>query len=314
MTTNSRARISAARPTRTTPDRSTGRITRERKPRESAVSEIVSLGNAEGVLTDMLKGMKPIVDPFRGGELLHVSDVIHKCMRQLALIKRLDTRPPGRRLRDSEVITFRQGEVMHDFVRQRFAENHPDESFGRWSCVCKKTITQPMVYSHLASKAKACEHCGTVPYKYEEVPVPDREYGLVGNPDFLLFLHRLKAYHVTEIKSIAGDAFAELARPIPDHVIQVVFYWHLLKRAGRKLTDKVSILYVNKAWGFKSPYKEFLVDAVKEERRLQPYIEDLLRYKGAVADPSADLPPKLCGKIDAPDAKECAVRVACFGE
>jgi len=265
----------------------------------------------EEIVSGMLRGMRPIVDAFRGGDHLHVSDVIHKCLRQLALVKRLDARPPGRRLRDSEVITFRQGDAIHDFVRQRFVENHPESAFGRWSCPCKKTITAPMLHSQITGR-HTCPHCGIVPYRYEEVPIPDEEYGIVGNPDFLMYLAKYAAYHVTEIKSINGDDFKELVRPIPDHIIQVLFYWKLMHKAGRPLTDKVSILYVNKAWSFKNPYREFLVDVPGNIHRLDKYIEDALIYKQSIADESAPLPYRPCPKIDAPSAKDCAVRVSCF--
>jgi hypothetical protein len=232
-------------------------------------------------------------------------------MRKIALSKRLDIRPAGKRLRDSEVITFRQGDAIHEYVRQRFVDNHSDKVYGKWMCACKKTVTVPMIHSQLADKHD-CPNCGVRPYRYVEIGIPDDEYGLVGSPDLLLYLSQYRAFHVTEIKSISGKGFAELVRAMPDHIIQVVFYWHLMKRAGHTLTDKVSIFYVNKEWSFKNPFQEFLIDAAGAEKRLLPYIEDLQDLNAYVGGDNDRLPVKTCPKIDAPAAKDCPVRVTCF--
>lgn len=312
MTKNSRAGIVSRRALASPVEAVAGRIRRERKPQETPASRIVTLGQVDGVMNTMLRGMRPVVDAFRGGDNLHVSDVLKKCLRQIALVKSMDARPAGRKLRDSEVITFRQGDAIHDFVKQRFVDNHSSSVFGKWACVCGKKVTSPMLHSQVHDK-HTCEVCGVVPYRYVEVPIIDKEYGLVGNPDLLLYLSQYSAYHVTEIKSMNKDQFEELLRPVPDHILQVTFYWHLMKRAGRRLTDRPSILYVNKAWSFKNPYKEFLVDAVAAEKRLRPYIEDLMQLNAYVGgEDGAELPPRTCPKVDSPAAKDCPVRVRCF--
>lgn len=312
MTTNSRARILRSRPTGVEARRTARPGKAADKPGKSDGPPVSSLGEAESIVVDMMQGMRPVLDMFRDGPHLHVSDVIHKCLRQIALVKRLDIRAAGKRLRDSEVLTFRQGDAIHDFVRQRFIDNHPAVVFGRWACPCKKTTTAPMLRSQLSGKHE-CPSCGQMPFSYVEVGLPDEEYGLIGSPDLLLYLAPHRAYHVTEIKSISGKGFAELARAIPEHIIQVVFYWHLMRRAGRPVTDKVSILYVNKEYSFKNPYREFLLDAAENEKRIMPLIEDLMTLNRYVAgEEGAELPYRACGTLDAPGAKDCPVRVSCF--
>lgn len=288
------------------------RARRERKPDDSCDSRIIRLGAEDAIMAELMTKTRPIIDGFRDGTHLHVSDVIGKCLRQIALAKSLDMRPAVRRLRDSEALTFRQGSVIHDFVRDRLAENHPEVVFGKWRCVCGHTTVNPQAYSRLSTAAE-CARCGQRPSRYVELDIQDDEYGLVGSPDVLMYMERYKAIHVGEIKSMAGKSFAELARPLPDHVIQVVFYWHLMRRAGYTLTDKVSIFYVNKEYSYKNPYREFLLDAAAEESRLDPYIEELQRYNAYMRGDIDELPLRLCPRIDAPDAKNCPVRVSCFG-
>lgn len=245
----------------------------------------------------------------RDGDNLHVSDLIGKCIRKLALSKRFGTKLPPERIYDGLGITFAQGDAIHDFVKARIAHGHPELMYGTWGCKCGRTTTPKP--TTLAGSTGTCSHCEGPVNQYHEIKVVDPEYGITGSPDFLMLLDRLDVFHITEIKSINGEAFKELVRPMPDHVIQVTFYWHLMRRAGYSLTDRVSILYSNKAYSFKSPYKEFTVDVQASVSRLEPYIEDAKAYKAALG--GGPLPLRsTCSTETSPEAKKCPMAAMCF--
>lgn len=313
MTNNesARARIARRRVRVDLDEAVSSRVRRSRNAPESEDSLITPLGGRDTVAHSMLRGMRRVMNTFRDGEHLHVSDVIGKCLRQIALSRDVGLRPSVRDLRDSEAITFRMGSALHDMVRDRFAENAKSTIYGRWRCPCAHTTTDARTLETVGKK-HTCTKCGHVPFIYVEVEIEDDEYGLTGSPDLLLLLPEVSALHVVEIKSISGKGFTELSRAMPDHVIQCLFYWHLMKRARKKITDKISILYVNKEYSFKDPYREFVIDAAAAEHRLADYIEDLKAFRSYVGGNGGPLPYRGCPTIGSPAAKDCSVRVSCF--
>ena len=263
------------------------------------------------VLSDILANARYLSREPRDHDYLHVSDLIGKCLRKIALAERYDIPLKAQSLSLTDSITFSQGDAIHDVIRVRAAQGNPRMVWGKWKCKCGTTrIDEPCLFSSIPPDL--CPSCGEAPHEYVEVSMFNEEYKIVGNPDLVLYLPDAQALYVTELKSIAHDAWKELARPIPDHTIQVLFYWFLMRELGYRLADTVSILYVSKGWMFSGePYKEFTFNAAAAVSRLQPYLEDALAVK--VSRAGGDLPPKICAREDAPDAKKCAVCKTCFG-
>jgi hypothetical protein len=99
-------------------------------------------------------------------------------------------------------------------------------------------------------------------------------------------------------------------RPIPDHVVQVSFYWNIMRACNMPLVDKASILYANKEYSFKMPFKEYTV--VPSEENLTIYYDDLTALKASKA--GGPLPMRVvCSSDASPEAKKCPVCVSCFG-
>jgi len=156
-----------------------------------------------------------------------------------------------------------------------------------------------------------CNACKTPRTFYDEVPMRNEEYKIVGTPDLLLYLAAYDAFHINEIKSIAADRWKELVRPLPEHVLQATFYWFLMNALGYKLLDSVSILYVTKGWMFSGvPYKEYTVNAQDMVRRLSSYLEDAKALKAARE--GGGLPMRTCPTDDTPIARKCDARTVCF--
>lgn len=259
---------------------------------------------------DMLKAARMPLQHFRDGKYIHVSDIIHKCARRIALVKRLGLKHTPKSLPDGHAITFAQGDAIGDFVRKRFIEAHPDKVWGNWSCRCGASITPLMTFVRIPDIK--CAKCGYKPNRYVEVRLTDDDLEVVGSIDLILFLEEIPAYHVVEIKSINKDQWDTLERPIPDHRIQGLFYWRLMRQKGYSLTDSVSVLYVKKEFTWMLPYKEFLVHSESSLDKLEPFDRDLKLIKSA-KDHKAELPARImCGTPSAPEAKNCSVCVTCF--
>lgn len=294
--------------TRVVRRRRTGRAVEE----AGKEGKIVTLRNPEDVVLGLMRECVRVASPFRAGPL-HVSDLLGKCVRKIALSEKYNKPMPSQSVSDSMGLTFAQGVAIHDYVKDRISEAHPEGIYGRWACLCGNTVTEPMVKADVPDRV--CPDCGTSPHRYREVDIHDSEYGMVGSPDVIFYLSRESVYYPIEIKSIAYEEWKEIVRPKPDHVLQVLFYWYFMLRAGYSVPSQVSILYVSKGYLFKSPYKEFTVSGLtveEVESRLETYLNDAVALK-QFRD-GGELPPRLnCANKASKDAKECHVCVVCFG-
>ena len=247
----------------------------------------------------------------RPGKHIHVSDLLSKCIRKIALVERyeLPARLASLSLNDS--LTFAQGEAIHDVLKARAARGGARNLWGNWSCRCGSLTTKkPCLLAEV--DASICGVCETPADRYQEIPMMDEELMIVGTPDVIMYLPEFDAFHITELKSIAHDRWTELIQPIPDHILQTMLYWFLMNRKGYKLTSRPSVVYATKGWLFnKSPIKEFSFDAATAIKRLDPYLEDARALKQARA--GGRLPARtVCASIQAPEAKKCEACQVCF--
>ncbi len=280
-----------------------------------AAARIESIARTNMVLSDVINAASWEMQHTRPGHYLHVSDLLGKCVRKRSLNNRLGLVSPARRLSLSDLLTFAQGDAIHDLLKDRARRGRPDYVWGNWSCKCKTLYHEtPCTFSEI-DQEEVCPNCHTKVDQYHEVSMRDEDLWIVGNPDLLLYIPSLDAIHITELKSIAPDQFKELTRPKPDHVLQVVFYWYLMNKLGYNLTDKVSIFYATKGWMFggQKPYKEFVLHPQLELHRLEDMLEDARAHKAAHLDKDAPLPARtLCASRGAKAAKDCNVCEACF--
>lgn len=287
------------------------RVRRKRDAAPEPVEEgkVIAIPDEE-ITVPLLKKSPLVPDKFRGGKYLHVSDILHKCLRKIALTEREQMPMPTGALMDGQAITFAQGTALHDHVKGRLVKGHPDKVYGTWSCVCKNVHVGPCLRIDVPDTP--CPNCNTPATEYNELELKDDELLVTGSPDVTLVL-RKGVFTAMEIKSINGKDFATLERPIPDHIMQVTFYWLLFKRLGYNVTNKISILYVNKEYSFKSPYQEFVLDATETVKRLDPYLETTREF--VAFRNGGDLPCRThCANINSQDAKKCHVAVICFSD
>lgn len=268
------------------------------------------------LLTDILGRASYDPRPARGGDYLHVSDLLGKCVRRFAILEQNDIAKPPQRLSLMDLLTFGVGEKIHDVAKERATVGAPTMVWGNWACRCKtmKTLT-PCTFSTLSADAR-CGACGGGYSEYVEVPMRDDELMVVGTPDLISYLQDFDAYFVSELKSIAHDKWLELVRPVPDHVLQVLFYWYLMKKLGYRMASMVSIMYITKGyiWGgnVTTITKEFMIEPAPMIARLEPYLAEARALKAAREN--GGLPPRThCSSAIAPDAKKCDVCSICFG-
>lgn len=286
------------------------RVLRSRRKVEPVDSEgDVVLVEEEDVTLSLLKSSPVSLNKFRGGEYLHVSDLLGKCMRKIALSEQHDVAMPSQFIHESMALTFAQGVALHDHVKGRVFNGHGDFMFGSWSCRCGNLHTGTALYKNV--KDKKCKICGGAPTTYHELELRDPDLKIIGSPDITIYLEKYGVYYPIEIKSINHEDWKEIARPKPDHVLQVLFYWYLLKKLGYPVPTQISILYVTKGFLFKTPYKEFAVFPEKVISRLDEYIEEARMLR--IARDGGALPNRtFCTSRDCKEAKDCHVANLCF--
>lgn len=267
-------------------------------------------GTEEAPMLLLLKGSPVTRQSHRKGSNLHVSDLIGKCVRRIALIEHLAIPHPAERLPDGQGITYAIGDALHEYVTSRFTSGSPGRVYASWGCACD--ATRKIGTFSEAQRQGTCPECNTALSKHHEIPFIHPDYPLTGSPDVVLRMPEYGgAFFITELKSMAAAQWKELVRPLPEHAVQVSFYWNILHALGLPLVDKVSIVYVNKEYSFKLPYKEFLVDP-RKPGRLDPYMEELSAFTAFRA--GGPLPPRtMCASLDTTTAKSCPVCVSCFG-
>lgn len=309
-TQQDRGTVSTALSRRAAP--ASARTPRTRPEPPAPRGAVVKLPGSDEAIKRLMRAAKHVVRPPRGGDYLHVSDLLHNCMRRRALAERFEIPAAPQSLTFTDEYTFAQGDAIADVIMRRVAQAAPEQLWGKWKCRCGTyAIDEPCVLAEVDPDV-ICEHCGTPVNTYVEVSMRDDEYMIVGNPDLILLHPKQKAFHVGELKSIAAKQFDELVRPKPDHVLQAVFYWLLMHRKGFRMSDRVSIFYTTKGYVFRGdPYVEFSIDPLAELPRLRDYIEDAVAVKNARA--GGDLPPRTtCATPDAPAAKKCDLCTRCF--
>lgn len=271
--------------------------------------------DASYALEEALKKARSTPRAHRGGDYLHVSDLIHGCLRKKSLCDKYNVKPRPQILTLGDQFTFAQGDAIHDTAKSIFARATPDTIWGKWKCVCGYLYHDEPCTLAETDTDELCPRCGTPCNLYQEVSMFDEEWKIVGNPDLLNYHRRADAFHVSELKSIAHEQWKELKRPLPDHVLQVIFYWKIMQRLGYSLFDSVSILYITKGWvfGYKAPYIEFVLHAPPEVSRLDDMIEDAIAYRDAKENDTLPLRTR-CSTKDSPHAKNCEVCQLCFKE
>lgn len=272
---------------------------------------IFEMGQVETPMLELLNKSRIVGRSARQTEYLHVSDLLGKCVRKFALFETLRISPKPQAISITDALTYAQGDAIHDVLKARMVSAAPDRVWGRWRCVCGHTVVEEPCTFTQVDQSVVCERCEFPTNMYVEVSMRDEEYKIVGNPDILISLHEHDALYVTELKSISHDMWRELVRPLPDHVLQVVFYWLLMRRKGFRLADKVSVVYATKGWLFNgNPCKEFVIDPLRELARLDRY----LRYASQMIAfrSGGDLPEKVCTSPRDTMAKNCEVCTTCF--
>jgi len=254
---------------------------------------------------------RPSNDSFRHGDYTHVSDLIHKCMRMVAISEAAAVPVPASPIWESQRLTFALGRAVQDFVTDNVIDF--PMLFGRWRCTCHAPSTiGPCTRAKANKHNKSCTGCGRVGHftKYEEILLRHEGLKVSGSTD-LAILHN-KRIHLAEVKSISSTGFADLnGSPQADHVVQALFYWWLAREAGHKITDRVSILYVCKEWRTGSPYLEFKVDTSNADTILAPYLAEaaaIRKYHETKEIPAR----RHCKSEDSSRAKTCPFVSTCF--
>lgn len=156
-------------------------------------------------------------------------------------------------------VTFDIGNAIH-FYLQNSPRYFRDTALGWWECAA-------CGYRYFGRRRKKrCPECrahARAFFYQEHFMKLDAPYPLSGHPDLLLEVHPGDV-RVTEIKTINGEDFDGLQRPLSDHVMQVHGYLlglpHDHRLPMRVHAKRALILYVSKGMKARSlPMKAFHV-------------------------------------------------------
>lgn len=270
--------------------------------------------HAEGVIVPMERsdlllgrlGNKPLSRGFREGDYLHVSDLLYKCMRMIALSYSTETKLIGEPLWDNMQLTFAIGRAVESFVVGKAIAASPGIVYGDWHCVCEKTRFVGVKLD--AVEQDNCNHCKQPLDNYGEVVLKNDEIMVSGSADLTFLLDG--AFYFNEIKSIKKEDWEALVRPVPVHILQIVFYWWLARELKMPLHQQVSVLYASKAHTYRSPLKEFTLNPEEHLHRLDDFIDDA---KALLASRrGGPLPCRDCPTAKSPQAKKCEMSTTCF--
>jgi len=226
----------------------------------------------------------------------------------IGLSKQLQQPIRGESIMDSRGITFATGHAIQAYVTERIKTNFGDMLWGDWTCECGESLYRHTLYSEIPTTG--CESCGGK-YEYLETIWRSESLKLTGAVDLMLKLPSGHLYPI-EVKSMAGSRWDDITRPVPDHLIQALFYWHLIRENGFPVIDQLSILYVKKEFVFGNPYKEMLVKPSDYENRLTDFMDEARALK-AFREDDGSLPVRtVCSHPQSPGARECPFALQCF--
>lgn len=288
-----------------------GKVRRRRpKPTQASTGrQIIAMTDDDPVLVPLLQGRYP-QEPFRHGEYVHVSDLLYRCIRKIALSELLNEDIHAETIWPGRALTFRFGHATEDHVREELKKNAPKMLWGDWQCPCEHTLVKGRTW-HQVRDAK-CPKCGHPPISYKERVIRDDEFMITSAVDILLLMDGY--FYLNECKSMARKMWEELKRPMPEHLIQVLMYWHLYRRAGYKLWDRVSLIYVNKEFMFSGlPYKEFHFQPSVLSDRLDELFQEAAELTAFRREGMVTLPRRrMCTDQQSTEAKRCQFRHVCF--
>lgn len=250
---------------------------------------------------------RPQAEPFRYGDKIHVSDLVYKCMRMVALAGDLKVPVPVDSNWHPMKLIHHMGEAAHNFVKGKVIEESRSV-FGHWRCGCEATRIGPMTMRDML-KTEQCD-CG-MPYEYDELTLTNDEYSIVGNCD-LAVQESGGILVFSELKSISKKQFDQLSDAKPDHKMQLLMYVWMAQQAGYEVHPSASVFYVCREWMIGTPYKEFVVDISDVERRVSPLLREAMAMKQWQHEDGPVPDRTWCNRPEDSRAKKCGMCAECF--
>ena len=261
------------------------------------------------VVSPALTGRNRTPEPFRHDEYLHVSDLLRECIRKVAIsevVERPILRDP---LYFNIQLVFEQGRAVERFLTEQLKAKLPKELYGHWRCSCE-LVNFTGTYEQALDESP-CPKCETKPVNYHEIQYKDNEYMISGSVDFHLF--REGALIPIESKSVNASRWQEMTSADPNHVSQVLMYWHLMNRKKFPLHDVAVIMYTGKDIYRGYPIKEYPQHASRSMNRIEVLIEEASEW--SAFKHNGALPPRRCCTSErSPKARKCQFAQECFHE
>lgn len=278
-----------------------------RKRRKAADNKQLRPFTPGPVLRPILSEKNTTPEVFRHGDYLHVSDLLKECVRKVALADLLKKRILKDPLHLNIELVFEQGHAVENFLVNQLTRRSPSKIWSRWTCRCR-LIEVRGTYEEARDHAH-CIKCGSPAKYHNEVSYQDDEYLLSGSVD----IHYVEdgAFIPLESKSDNANKWMERHKAEPDHVLQVLNYWRMMRNKGLPMHDKAVVAYTGKDVYRTYPVKEYPQHASKSMKRLEPLLEEAAQW--AEFKKRGTLPTRTCCDTpNHPKARKCPFVVECF--
>lgn len=264
---------------------------------------------------------------------LHASELIKSdpafkfCEREVVIKQLLKPRLAYGKLPASFELLFAIGHSLHDHVRNRWIDEHPEgwRALGRWHCPCKRTVHHGILSP--VSGPPMCDTCQRPVNIYDEWEIYSEDFHIVWHPDLVLvqgddikddyvFNKERDPVHVFEIKGIDRKSvnFSTLDAPLGEHMLQGSFYWWAFYVHDYKMHPTVGYIYADRRLEklfTENPYKEFQ-RIPSPFRRIEKYFDKAMLILDSIAKRS--IPKRtVCSDAGCQRALSCHVPVHCYG-
>lgn len=262
-----------------------------------------------GLLRSVLDMRDAIPNPSRAGRpgFVHASALISLCPRQQTLMVESGM-TVEERITGAHRVMWRIGRAVEDHVRTQLIDGLVGRTLGLWTCRCHS----PREHKGFKPRASVkCHNCNGVLDQYNELTLFDVVNHVSGNPD--LVLCQDESYISVEIKSMVKHQWDDLRAPLPNHVIQVAAYRHLLRTNGYPVHSDVALIYCAKDFAWGSPYKEYHVNVstAEMESTMDSLFDNAREYVQNLR--AGTLPERrMCTDPRSSIARKCPVSGPCF--
>lgn len=203
------------------------------------------------------------------------------------------------------------GHFYGDYIVNQFLKRNPEwaqYAYGDWTCACKDSRR----VRETLPKGQVCKKCGHPIDQYVETDLFNPAKTVVGHADLIMKIG--DEFYIYEFKSIdrADVVFSEIEHPLGDHLAQASHYYYMLKGEGKRVSNMIRFVYVDRSMTnlhSALPFREVEGKAIAKRRLANFYLRAKEVHNSIK---TGVLPERLCDDMSSFRVKQCSRAVSCF--